>query len=363
MSLDQIRQLSASQPSNERARYYLGVRLRDAGQLAQARDAFQQAAQANPDDEQAWLSWASAAQSLGSDREAFAALSRFEATHPNSANAHKALSRFYASHWVFDTAYDEAATAAKLAPRDVDAWVLLGGRAMDMSLEPKAEEAFRQAVKLNPNDWQNLLSLAFVLQTEKRYDDALVYYRQANELAPNEPGTMLALGGMLLKTAQTPEGQQEALSLLKRAVSMNPSSPPGCRMLGQAYLQAGNYQEARQYLTRAEGLSPGDPTVHFDLQQVYSRLGDTASAAKEAKEHSEIVSFLLARERLHDQAHLTPNDLAVGLKYARLCAAHGDYLDAVLEYRQLMAIHPDAKEVRSEFAVVEKKLPQNATVQ
>jgi len=263
---------------------------------------------------------------------------------------------------VFDMAYDEAVVAAKLDPRDVDSWLLLGGRAMDMGLIPEAEAAFRRAVALKPNDWRNLLSLGFVLQTEKRNDEALVYYRKAYALAPKEPGAMLALGGMLLESESIPADQQEALQLLQRADSLNPS-PFGSRLLGEAYLQAGEYPQAKQALERAAEALPEDPTVHFQLQQAYLRLGDTAAAAREAKLHKELVAYKLAKESLGDQMHVAPDDLALGLKYARLCAAHQDYLDAMLEYRRLLSAHPQAKEVQSEVAALQKRLPPNNATQ
>ncbi|HEX5322627.1 MAG TPA: tetratricopeptide repeat protein [Capsulimonadaceae bacterium] len=358
MSLEQLQQLSSSQPRNGRAFYYLGVRRQGLNQVTEARDAFKQAALDNPDDEQAWLAWVDADAKLGSDKEEFTTLRKFADAHPDSANVHKALARFYTRHWAFDEAYGEASMAARLAPQDVDAWLLAGGRAMDVGQVPKAEAAFRQAVKLAPNDWHNLLSLAVVLQTEKHYDDALTYYQKAYALAPNEPGTVLAMGGILLTHGSTAADQQRALQLLQQAVSMNPDSPPGLRLLGQAYLQAGQYQKARDTLQHAVELSPEDATLHFHLQQAYLRLGDNAAAAREAKKHTELVTFLVAKQRLQDQLHVSPNDLDTGLKYARICAAHGDLLDAVLEYRRLLLAHPEATAVRSEFAELEKKLPQ-----
>src|SRR5262249_37657626 len=70
----QLLAASTRDPNNARVFYYLGLRLRQFGQAAPARAAFERASSLDRDDEEAWLAWAATAGALGSDQEAFAAL-------------------------------------------------------------------------------------------------------------------------------------------------------------------------------------------------------------------------------------------------------------------------------------------------
>jgi len=63
---------SKRDPDNPRVFYHMRVRLRQFGQNGPARAAFERAADLGPDDEEAWLAWASTAGALGNEQEAYA---------------------------------------------------------------------------------------------------------------------------------------------------------------------------------------------------------------------------------------------------------------------------------------------------
>ncbi len=362
-SLAQLTDLANQDPNNGRVFYYLGLRQRELGQFAAAQDAFQQAAlHGGQDDEDVWLAWAEASQSLNNDQNAVTVLRAFTKIHPDAERSHKALALLYMKWGNLTMTYSEALAAAKLAPRDTEAWRLAASAAFGTpnTSKERSEEAMRAAVKEDPNDWRNVHGLGQVLAAEQRDAEALAEFRQAYALQPNEPDTALSLGEMLLKHAMTQAQRAEARQALTRATALAPSSHLAWYLLGLCDSQSGQYAQARQALERSADLAPNESNVHFQLQIVDEKLGDAAAAAREVRLHAQLEADRLAKYKLQSYVHDHPNDLAIRLNFARFCAAHHDYPRAAYEYRHVIARDPSMEIAQREFAALERKVPPAA---
>jgi tetratricopeptide (TPR) repeat protein len=358
-SFDQLLAASKRDPDNARLFYYMGLRLRQFGQTAPARAAFERAASLDRDDEEAWLAWAATAGALSGDREAYAALTAFKNIHPDSARVHRALALFYHQQDARQRAYDESLAAARLNPQEPANWQLAGTDAFVMRRYADSEAAFRQAVTLAPQDWRNHLGLAESLRALQRGEEALAHYREANRLAPDEPSANLMLGRALLERAASDSEVADAQKLLLRAASRQPTASALVEV-GHSYVRQQRWQEARRALEQAGRLAPADPGIHFDLSRVCLRLGDREGAARETALHQETLAYQSEKLNLLSQMYQVQNDPDIRLKLARLCAAHGDYAEAALEYRRLIARAPDLAAAKKELAALERRQPELA---
>jgi tetratricopeptide (TPR) repeat protein len=357
-SFNELRAASRREPNNPRVFYYLGVRLRDLGQLGPARAAFARAATLDADSEETWLAWGTTAGAFGREQEAFEALSKCVSAHPKSRRAHLTLALFCHEHYALQRAYEEAMATTRCDPQDAGAWRLAGVTALQLQDLQGSETALRKAVVLAPRDWRALLALGQALTARHRSEGALECYRQAAQLAPEQAPVTLVLGQAQLQSAHSNGELEAARRTLARAVEQDPESAGALLALGQALVQLQNWQEARTTLQAAEKRAPNSARVHFELARVYRHLGDPAAAARETLLHAGIKSYDEAKLSLGSQAR-TSNDPAVRLKLARLYAAHGDFHEAILEYRNLIAHASHQESAQRELARLERDHPES----
>lgn len=84
-SLEQLQQITAEQPRNARAFYYLGLQLTRAHQPVQAFEAQRRASELDPDDEEIWAAYAGATNAQSGPTEAFGVMNAFLKRHPGNA--------------------------------------------------------------------------------------------------------------------------------------------------------------------------------------------------------------------------------------------------------------------------------------
>ena len=101
---------------------------------------------------------------------------------------------------------------------------------------------------------------------------------QFKELVRLYPDFHLGLNYLGYMYAERGENLQEALSLIQRAVGLDPGNGAYIDSLGWVYFQLGNYDEAVTHLRQATHLVPDDGTVFEHLGDAYRALGDHGEA-------------------------------------------------------------------------------------
>jgi len=348
-SLIQLQRSARREPDNARVFYYLGTREEQAGQSGAAYDAFTHAADLDADDEPSWVGAAELAGRLHGSQGEYDLLTLFLRRHPRSATAHAALARFYHRRRVYLTAYQEALAAATLTPGDADAWRIAGSEAILAQNYPEAEAALRRAVALRPQDWANQVGWGDALMALNRPPEALVCYRQALRLAPNEPAAADSLARALLNRSASASAVQEAQGLLLRTAQQSPHVAFTWLLLGQCYECQSRWREARAALEEAGRRDPRLNEVHFELGRVARNQGDAQTAAQEQS---------LYQRRLTDETQIYAlrlrvaqghEDMGARLALARLCARDGDRDEAVFQCRQILARRPDSAPAHAEL--------------
>jgi len=197
-------------------------------------------------------------------------------------------------------------------PKNQEAWYLLGKTYLHMS-----EDALGKINQIDPNSVVAHEIAGEIDASMHNYDLALVEYKKAIDLAPNQPGTHMHMGETYWnigkwKSAQT-EFQAElvndsnnCIARWKLANSMLEANDPSdaaltelntsiskCPTLMQAHVdraralvRLGKHADALPDLLMAQKDSPREPSIHFLLGAVYRAQGKSAEAQQEMKTYA-----------------------------------------------------------------------------
>jgi tetratricopeptide (TPR) repeat protein len=195
-----------------------------------------------------------------------------------------------------------------------------------------AVEVFSQALERHPNSPQLAVGLGLALFLRGSYDEAVKALLRATDLTPSDPRPYDFLSkayGMSPSQAHEViqhfhrfaqlqprdararfyyamslwKGRQaessgawldQAETLLKKAISLDPSFPEAHLQLGNLYSQQRKYAEAVPEYQRTLQLDPNVPDAHYRLGQAYVHLGQKELAEKEFQAHQVLYEKHLA---------------------------------------------------------------------
>jgi adenylate cyclase len=148
------------------------------------------------------------------------------------------------------------------------------------SLE-KAIEIVQKAIALDNGYAYGYAWLGYFYLHKREYDKAIIEIERALALSPSS-------GDVHIMMAETLSGSgrpEEAIPFAKRAIRLNPFSPPPYfSVLGGAYWRAGQFEEAVSTYKKALQRSPDNFFAHVSLTALYSMMGRENEARAEAAE-------------------------------------------------------------------------------
>jgi len=192
----------------------------------------------------------------GRHAEAVATLKEVISRSPNHLGAHVVLAYSYRLQWL-----SQQSPAAQ-------------------TLEP-AVVAAQQALALNDSLHWSHIQLGYIYLYQQQYEQALAEMERAVALVPTEAVSYAALAEVLScmgRVEDTLKAAAQALHLKPELVDDHLAG------VGRAYAVAGRYAEAQAALQRSLSRYPNRLPEHLMLAAVYSELGQTAEAQKEAAE-------------------------------------------------------------------------------
>ena len=167
--------------------YALGVDLKDAGELTEARVALHKAAALKPDNGEIWLE----------------------------------LGIISARQGEWEQARQELETARRFSPEDPQVPLYLGEVLWKLGQHNEALASLREAIRLNPADWQAHYRLANDLGQTGFFPDAAAEYEETLRLNPGHVKTKLGLAAALLNLGREPEAIQQ----LNEVLIQEPGNP------------------------------------------------------------------------------------------------------------------------------------------
>jgi tetratricopeptide (TPR) repeat protein len=142
-----------------------------------------------------------------------------------------------------------------------------------------AEDLFRQALALEPENADINMLLALTLDQQKRHRDATPFHEKAAALRPRDPRILTNLGLNLFQQKRF----AEAIEALRRSIAIQPEQFGAQYLLGLGRLQTGDAQGALPHLEAAERLQPGNAQVAAALQQARRGLPKTTPSKGQVK--------------------------------------------------------------------------------
>jgi tetratricopeptide (TPR) repeat protein len=173
----------------------LGMAYLETGRLNDAIAALQVALQAKPNDPDV-LYYFGRATALASKK----AYDRIAETNPGSARAHQAAGDEYFELGKLPEAAKEYLASIQIKPYSEGVHLALGHVLTAAGKWPEAVVEFRAELKLRPASAQATYDLGSALLEQGQARDALTVLAHADELEPNMPPTLLALGKAALAT-------------------------------------------------------------------------------------------------------------------------------------------------------------------
>ncbi|HEX3373518.1 MAG TPA: tetratricopeptide repeat protein [Edaphobacter sp.] len=172
-------------------------------------------------------------------------------------------------------AMQAARKAIELDPNLTNAHVLLAN-ALQKEWQWAASEAeYKRALQLGPNDATAHLGYAFWLLSQGRTDEALEWERRARELDP-ELVSGSDIAWILFQSHRFDEAIREA----REAVAVQPDDVSGLYFLGFALLGKGEAAEAIPVLEKSVALSKGSPVPEGILVRAYAQAGRREDALR-----------------------------------------------------------------------------------
>jgi tetratricopeptide (TPR) repeat protein len=199
-------------------------------------------------------------------------------------------------------------------PRDQEAWYLLGKTYLQLS-----EDSLGKIQQIDPNSVVAHEVAGEIDESMHNYDGALVEYKKAIDLAPNQPEPHIHMANAFWSMAKWDSAKTEfeaglvhdpnnctahwklgnsileangdvsaALTHLNKAVTLCPDLMQARVDRARALIKEGKHADALPDLTAAEKDSPDEPSIHFLLASVYRAQGNTAAAQQETRTYGRL---------------------------------------------------------------------------
>ena len=234
--------------------------------------------------------------------------------NPKDDNAELFLSNDLIKLGELDSAAEHLRKLSQRQPGNQEIWYLIGKVHMKLS-----EQALSKLNEIDPNSvWVHEVS-GEIMEGMKNYDGALVEYKKAVEMAPEQAGAHYLLGnaywslGMWDAAAEQFHAElandpancmaqwklgsialeqhassEQALADVEKALTICPNLMPARVDRARALIRLDRPAEALEDLDAAEKSDPAEASTHFLLAQTYRALGRAQEAQEEMKLFSKL---------------------------------------------------------------------------
>jgi len=179
--------------------------------------------------------------------EAEAAAVQAIALDANYAPAHAYYSEILNDSAKWQQGFQEAETAARLAPNLLESERALGYANESVGNYEAAIEHYKAALKINPNLVSLYLALGLNYRTLNNYDEAIYYFSKANAIDPKNVDPFLYLS----RTYYQNDELGTAIQYLNQALQLEPANPDIHGRLGLILFKRRNYEGAEPELRLA----------------------------------------------------------------------------------------------------------------
>ena len=222
-------------------------------------------------------------------------------------------------------------------PRNPEPCALLGLYCQALLNWQRAEDAYRQALALDPKNDDYRLSLAKALQVRLKAEEALTLYEDYRRRHPDDAA---ALRGMA-ECAADGGDLKRAVEIMRDAFERNPDDFETQKGYGELLLSLGDAAEAAAVLKEAYRSVPEHANLAYALARALKASGRVAEAeplfAFVAESRPKLEELTELEKKLREK----PKDLALRMKIAGITAKYVSRRDAIRWYENLLRVAPN----------------------
>jgi tetratricopeptide (TPR) repeat protein len=190
--------------------------------------------------------------------------------------------------------------AGEIDPNSPRMHVLTGDVFRQKRRWSEAEAEYRKALAIDPTSRGARLSLAIVLFTELKTDEAFEITKSLLAEVPEDPEANMLAGEILVQGHKF----EEAEPYLTKCKNLDPDLIPRLHvLLGQVYAATNRIPEAISEYKQGLAIDD-DGSIHYQLARLYEKSGDKDAAAEEIRISQQL------RKRWDDQAHTALEQLS-----------------------------------------------------
>lgn len=201
---------------------------------------------------------------------------------------------------------------------------------------PQALEAYRGAVRADPQDPDRYLDYTRLLMDLDRNDEAMKVVEQAIPATQDAYALEVRLGVLRDKQGRF----DEARTTLNQAIELHPEIIVGYVALAQSFMQQGSDDKALESLLRARARLPPDAALEYYVGLVSLRLGHYADA----------------ESALKNSIRLSPDVVESHYQLGKLCFATNRLPEAQSEFQRVLALTPDNSNAHYQLSKIYARL-------
>ena len=194
-----------------------------------------------------------------------------------------------------------------------------------------AYDAFRKGILANPQDPQNYLNIATLASQHLNYDLAIQILAQGVERIPGSHDLVLSRGIAYTLKAQFTQAQQD----YELAIQMAPDDPGSYVALGLSQLEQGNLKDAIGAFRKAGDLGSNDPRPYYFLAEALIQQGV----------EPETPSFQQASQATEAALSLDPNFAYAYLDRAKLALRAQEIDQAIRDLERARSLDPKSRTI------------------
>lgn len=233
-------------------------------------------------------------------------------------------------------AHTTDASAPRIDPKDAVRFTARLDEARERATDGELDEAesiVRSILEANPDNAMARSALATILKSAGRLSEALDENRRALAIHPGLPNARRQCGAILHEMRQLPEAENE----YREALRLDPGSVRTCIGLARVLLDRGERDEAMRFLDRAAASELHESAAHYELGQIWSRLGEDdralfafetslASRPSSPTPYLKVIEGLVARSELDRAIDVAERAAEVFPEAGGVHAMHGAVL-------------------------------------
>jgi tetratricopeptide (TPR) repeat protein len=227
-------------------------------------------------------------------------------------------------------------------PKSDSTLAFVGGVYGQHGKNAEAVKLLNNALELNPNRPDAYNGLGWIAFTKGAYEEAITHLRKALEIDPKLPGLRSSIAFSLMALGR----HVEAIEELETNVHIFPGSVYSHFLLGQAYLQQKDYENAKRHYEAAIELDENYVNAYYGLFTACSRLKQQAKAheymAVFRRLKAEEMKVLKARDKTYDDLVTMRHTVAENqVAAARIYRAQGQSNRAEELLEKAITLDPD----------------------